>query len=208
MRTSDRGIAFLVAHEGVVPAPYYDSVNVLTYGVGHTRAAGAPDPATLPRGMPADLDAALRDVFTVFRRDLVKYETDVDRALAGMSVAQHEFDAAVSFHFNTGAIGTATWVKSWRSGRKAQAAAEMMNWKKPAEIIPRRQAEQALFQSGTYGTKSAAVWPVNAAGRITWKAVRTLSQSQILDMMKPAGSTTGGGFIASLLSAIRKILKG
>ena len=30
MKTSDKGIAFLVAHEGVVPGPYLDSVGVWT----------------------------------------------------------------------------------------------------------------------------------------------------------------------------------
>ena len=62
MRTSDRGIAALVKHEGIVPGPYLDSVGVKTYGIGHTRNAGAPDPAELPTGMPADLDAELARV--------------------------------------------------------------------------------------------------------------------------------------------------
>lgn len=185
MRTSDRGIAFLVAHEGVVPAPYWDSASppVLTYGIGHTAAAGAPIPASMARGMPADLDAALREAFAVFRRDLVKYESAVAKALTGIDVGQHEFDAAVSFHFNTGAIASADWVRKWRAGDKAGAAAAMMNWKKPASIIPRRQAERSLFSKGTYGNQQAAVWPVDAAGRITWKPVRTLTQSQILALL-------------------------
>lgn len=33
MRTSDQGLAFIVAHEGVVPAPYLDSVGVWTFGM-------------------------------------------------------------------------------------------------------------------------------------------------------------------------------
>ena len=40
MRTSDLGIIALLGHEGIVPGPYYDSVGVLTYGVGHTASAG------------------------------------------------------------------------------------------------------------------------------------------------------------------------
>ncbi|MGW7506109.1 lysozyme, partial [Streptomyces albidoflavus] len=88
MRVSDKGIAFLVAHEGVVPGPYLDSVGVWTWGVGHTAAAGAPIPSAMPRGMPADLDAALREVFMVFRRDLAKYEADVERALGRTPAAQ------------------------------------------------------------------------------------------------------------------------
>ncbi|UNY40251.1 lysozyme [Paracoccus phage vB_PmaP_KLEP18-1] len=184
MKTSDKGIAFLVAHEGVVPGPYRDSVGVWTYGVGHTAAAGAPVPEKMKRGMPADLDAALADAFSVFRRDLVKYEADVNRALSVRSVPQHQFDAAVSFHFNTGAIERANWVNIWRNGRVSQAAQNMVaNWRTPAEIIERRRAEADLLASGDYGTKKAAVWPVGANGQISWKPVRTLSQQQILAFM-------------------------
>lgn len=190
MKTSDRGIAFLAAHEGIVPAPYLDSVNVWTYGIGHTAGAGAPDPKGMPRGMPADLDAALRDVFALFRRDLAKYEADVVRVLAGRTVAQHEFDAAVSFHFNTGAIGRATWVKYWLAGSKTAAANSMMDWRKPAEIIPRRTAERDLFTGGAYGATRANVWPVNAQGRITWKPLRTLTQAEIIAYLRPSPRPT------------------
>lgn len=184
MHTSDRGVAFLAAHEGIVPGPYLDSVGVWTYGVGHTAAAGSPVPASMPRGMPADLDAALRDVFTVFRRDLAKYEAAVAAAIGRTPCEQHEFDAAVSFHFNTGAIGRAGWVKIWKAGRKEAAARSMLaNWRRPAGIIKRREAEYGLFLSGSYGEMRAPVWPVSTAGRITWKPVRTLSQAEILALM-------------------------
>lgn len=184
MKTSDRGIAFLVAHEGVVPAPYFDSVGVLSFGVGHTAAAGPPIPADMPRGMPADLDAALRDVFAVFRRDLARYEADVLRVMGRTPMEQHEFDAAVSFHFNTGAMARAAWVSFWKSGDKRAAAASMLaNWRRPAEIIGRRTAERDLFLVGDYGKAKATVWQVNAAGKVVWRQARALSQSDILALM-------------------------
>ncbi|WP_156965328.1 lysozyme [Paracoccus sphaerophysae] len=204
MKASDKGIAFLVAHEGIVPGPYWDSANppVLTFGIGHTSAAGDPDPAKMPRGMPADLDAALRDVFRVFRTDLAKYEAEVRRALNGMKVQQHEFDAALAFHFDTGAIARASWVKSWRAGNRRAAEVEFMNWRSPASIIPRRKEERNLWATGQYGAKRAAVWPVSAAGKITWKAVRTLSQSEVIAMLRPdevarpPGKPADGGWTA------------
>ena len=192
MKTSDKGIAFLVAHEGVVPGPYLDSVGVWTFGIGHTAAAGAPIPSAMPRGMPADLDAALREVFTVFRRDLAKYEADVERALGRTPAAQHEFDAAVSFHFNTGAIGRAAWVDLWKRGQKADAARSMLaNWRKPAEIIGRRTAERDLFLTGSYGTDKATVWQVNTDGKIVWKQARRLTQDDILRLMAEVSPTAG-----------------
>lgn len=185
MRVSDEGIAALVAHEGIVPGPYRDSQGVLTYGIGHTAAAGVPNPAMLPRGMPDDLDAALRQVFDVFRADLDDYEDAVTRAVK-VPVAQHEFDALVSFHYNTGAIFRADLVKALNRGDRKAAAAGFMNWKKPAEIIPRRQAEQRLFQFGAYPSGQATVWRVSESGGVIWRPVRTLTKEQILSYLRPA----------------------
>lgn len=185
MQISDNGVAFIAAHEGVVPGPYLDSVNVWTVFVGHTAAAGAPIPAEMPRGMPADLDAALREAFAVFKRDLAKYEADVLRVMGRTPMKQHEFDAACSFHFNSGAIGRAAWVDLWKSGRTAEAAASMLaNWRKPAEIIGRRTAERDLFLTGDYGKQAATVWKVNAAGKIIWQQAKRLSQADILTLMQ------------------------
>ena len=57
MKTSDAGLFAIALHEGIVPGPYFDSVGVLTYGIGHTLGAGYPDPAKMQRGMPTNLDA-------------------------------------------------------------------------------------------------------------------------------------------------------
>lgn len=179
MRTSPAGIGALVAHEGIVPGAYRDSVGVWTFGVGHTAAAGAPIPADMAKGMPSDLDGAIDFAFDVFARDLAKYEAAV-RAAIKVPVAQHEFDAAVSFHYNTGAIARADWVKALNAGDRAAAAAGIMNWTKPAEIIPRRQAEQRLFREGAYTSKPVPVWGVDSTGRIVWKPVRTISQADVI----------------------------
>jgi lysozyme len=100
MRTSDRGLLALIRHEGVVPGPYLDVKGVWTFGIGHTAAAGPPDPGLMPRGMPADLDAGIREAFRVFRVDLARYEAEVLGAVK-VPLTQHEFDALVSFHYNT-----------------------------------------------------------------------------------------------------------
>ena len=47
MKMTDRGLLALARHEGIVPAPYLDVARVWTFGVGHTAAAGAPDPDRL-----------------------------------------------------------------------------------------------------------------------------------------------------------------
>ena len=198
MQVSDKGIFALAQHEGIVPAPYRDSVGVLTYGIGHTKAAGGPDPASLPRGMPADLDAALRDVFDVFRRDLESYSEAVRRAVK-VPVEQHEFDALVSFHFNTGGIARAAFVRHLNEGNRAAAAKAIMNWGHPPEIIPRRKAEQRLFREGVYPSGTVPVWQVTDAGQVVWKPARSLSMAQVLDLLDDPDAKPASGFFAFIL---------
>lgn len=186
MKTSPRGIVAIAGHEAFVPAPYFDVKRVLTIFVGHTKAAGAPDPASRPRGMPADLDAALAEGIALFVADLARYEAETARAIR-VEVTQAEFDAAVSFHFNTGAIATADWVKRLNAGDLAGAAAGFMNWRKPASIIGRRKAEQRLFQTGTYADTPMNVWGVSEAGKVDWsKPIRVIQPAELLEMVEEA----------------------
>lgn len=214
MKTSDRGIVALISHEGIVPGPYRDSVDVWTAYVGHTAAAGSPDPAKMARGIPADLNAALRAAFDVLRKDLATYEAAVTRALK-VPVSQHEFDALVSFHFNTGAIARAQLMMHLNAGDRRAAADAFMGWSKPAEIIPRRKAEQDLFRNGRYPTGKLTVWGVDGSGRVIWTPLRTLTADEALAMMHgPAAAPAAAprpaapeaqpdGFWAALIAALR-----
>lgn len=182
MKTSDAGIFALALHEGIVAGPYRDSVGVWTYGIGHTLGAGYPDPAKMRRGMPSNLDATLRDVFDLFRHDLPKYEAGVNRAVK-VPITQAQFDALVSFHYNTGAIGKASFVKRLNAGDEVGAAAGMMAYSKPASIIDRRKAEQKLFAKGIYPTGTVPVWKVDSNGRVIWKPARRLTKDQVLALL-------------------------
>jgi lysozyme len=121
MKTSDKGLLALVRHEGIVPAPYLDVKAVWTFGIGHTALAGPREPARMPKGMPADLDAGLREAVRVFRTDLAFYEADVARAVK-VPLASHEFDALVSFHYNTGGIAEAALTRHLNAGNREAAA--------------------------------------------------------------------------------------
>lgn len=210
MRVSPQGVAFIAAHEGIVPAPYRDSQSVLTWGVGHTAAAGAPIPSNMSRAMPSDIDAAITEALRVFAADLERYAAEVNRAVQ-VPMAQHEFDAAVSFNYNTGAIERATWVKHWNAGAKGAAAEGFMSWSKPPEIIPRRKAEQTLWRTGNYGTTTATVWGTDGNGRVIWRPLRTLSQADLaapIESPRPAPkpSTRTYGVTAAAVGAVALIL--
>lgn len=192
MQVSDKGQAALMVHEGIVPGPYLDAANppVWTVYVGHTAAAGDPIPAKMPRGMPIDLDAALNEALRVFKRDLQRYAAEVEAALR-VPVHQHEFDALVSFHYNTGAIARASLTASLNAGNRTLAASQFMNWLTPSSIRGRREAERDLFAKGIYPSGAIPVWRVNQAGKIIWTPIRTLSQSAAVEMLKTLGPDTG-----------------
>jgi len=209
MKVSARGIHAIALHEGIVPAPYYDSVGVLTFGVGHTASAGAPDPATMPKGNPADLDAAIAEAFTVFRRDLARFEDRV-RVAVKVPLQQHEFDALVSFDFNTGGIHRAKLTEHLNKGDRAAAARGFMGWLRPPEIRSRRESEMRLFRDGTYPTGNVAVFGVTAGNRPNFRSVlKRLTQAQVAALMgngsgpseRPTSAPVGfAGLFARLLA--------
>jgi lysozyme len=168
MTLSKEGAMELIGHEAIVQTRYRDSVGVWTLGVGHTQAAGAPDPETYKGTM------ALKDVFALFLSDSGKYVAAVNAAL-NVAVTQSEFDALVSFHFNTGAIATASLTKSINAGDKKKAAEQFMSWSKPESIIGRRTKEQKLFAQGVYSNAGkATVYLASPEGAVQWKTGKSV----------------------------------
>lgn len=92
----------------------------------------------------------------LFQRDMGRYAADVIQALgpALARTSQKQFDALVSFHYNTGAIARATLTAKHRAGNVAGAAAEFAKWNKAggrvmAGLTRRRAAEAALYKAGS-----------------------------------------------------------
>jgi len=209
LRTTDRGLLALARHEGIVPAPYLDATGTWTFGIGHTAAAGAPDPAAMPRGMPDDLDAAIREAFRLFRSDLARYEANVLRAVT-VPLKPHEFDALVSFHYNTGGIARASLTRHLNAGDPAAAAKAFLNWHRPASVLPRREAERDLFRDGRYPTGPIPVWGVDVQGRVDFsRPVRRLSEDAALALLRPAHPepTTPTRFLTRLAAILTHLFK-
>lgn len=175
MKMSRAGLMELIGHEAIVLSRYRDSVGVWTIGVGHTRAAGPPDPQAF-RG-----EMSLADAIDLFRRDIRPYEDAVQRAV-GVPLAQNEFDALVSFHFNTGAIARAALTRALNAGDRTKAAAAFLNWRRPPEIMARRRKEQRLFAKGTYANDGKSrLLRADAAGRLLPRTAKTLDLTPILE---------------------------
>ena len=184
MKLSDKGLLEIAEHEGIVPAPYLDSVGVWTFGVGHTKNAGGLDPAQMPKGMPEDFHAGLDLAVETFREDAKKYEDRVNKAIK-VPLEQHEFDALVSFDLNTGGIHRAKLTKRINAGDQ-NASESFFGWLRPPELRKRRTAEKNLFDTGDYdanGTK-IPVWGVNEKGKLTG-VIAQMSGHEFLSRMKP-----------------------
>ena len=85
-----------------------------------------------------------------FAEDMQRYASDVSRAIGAAPTTQNQFDALVSFHYNTGAIGRATLTKLHNAGKFADAAKEFAKWNKAggrvmAGLTRRRKAEAELY---------------------------------------------------------------
>lgn len=82
--------------------------------------------------------------------DLRRYAGDVRDALAGAPTTQAQFDALVSFHYNTGAIRRATLTRLHRAQDYRGALAEFARWNRAGGrvmkgLARRRAAEARLY---------------------------------------------------------------
>jgi len=94
----------------------------------------------------ADCDARLE-------ADLARLASEVHAAIGAAATSQAQFDALVSFHYNTGAIARATLTQRHRAGDFAGARAQFGRWihaggRPLAGLRKRRAAEAELYGSG------------------------------------------------------------
>ena len=161
MKISAKGVLEVAEHEGIVLGPYMDSKGVWTYGVGHTAAAGGLNPVKMDRVDTRHWsdDRVRRELVTalqVFDDDLDKYEKRVSGAVK-VPLLQQQFDALVSFDFNTGGIYRAKLTEALNRGDINGAAEGFMGWLRPKEIIKRRTAEMMLFRTGDYSANGSLI---------------------------------------------------
>jgi lysozyme len=141
-----------VSHEAIVQEAYKDSVGVWTWGIGLTRASGVDVQKfkDKPQTIEACLHAFVERCRSVYLRDVLA-------EFSGYPLTEAQLAAALSFHYNTGAIKTAEWVDQWKVGKVAAARLSIMNWRTPASIIERREKERDLFFDGKWSSDGKAL---------------------------------------------------
>ena len=135
-----RIVGELLAHEGLVPEAYRDSRGVWTWSVGITDASG--HRVGRYRDNPQSLERCL-EVFVWLLT--TRYLPAVVAAFGACDPAEHELAAALSFHWNTGALPRAQWLKRHCAGDRDGARACFLDWRRPPEVLPRRRKERDLF---------------------------------------------------------------
>src|SRR5258708_10682015 len=165
MKTSQNGRSLIESFEGLILQSYDDYndhiVNtgdtvhgVLTIGYGHTSAAGPPHVSIGDTITQADADKILG-------QDLGRVEGEVTN-LVHVTLNQNQFDALVSFQFNTGALAHSSALPLLNEGKYVEAADHLLLYNKAggrvlAGLVRRRQAEKDLFLKSVITTSIPTV---------------------------------------------------
>lgn len=199
----------IAAHEAVIRQAYKDSVGVWTWSVGITSNSGHKVERYIDNPQP--LRKCL-EVWIWLMQE--KYLPTVLEAFKGRELTEAQLAAALSFHWNTGAIKQATWVKKWKAGDMAGARKTFMDWRKPREVIPRREKERDLFFDGKWSNNGSMTEFTRLTSRHTpdWSSATRVDASGAISAIlarslppvippKPDLPPTNGGLWAILTAA-------
>ncbi len=146
MKTSDRGRKFIEQWEEsgkpLLVARWDSLGRVWEIGFGHTSAAG------LPRVQPHSKITA-EEADAILASDLAAVEADVNHHVK-VDINQNQFDALVSFDFNTGALNRSNVLRAVNSNHLEAVAHDLKAWshaggKFVQGLYNRRVAEGRLF---------------------------------------------------------------
>ena len=140
MKTSNRGLSLIKSHEGMRLTAYRCPAGVLTIGFGSTG----------PHVKPG-MKITRQEADDLLEKDVSRFEARVNR-LVKVPLTQSQFDALVSFDFNTGALHSSTLLKRLNAGKHNEVPAQLMRWTKGGGkelkgLVNRRRDEAALWRS-------------------------------------------------------------
>lgn len=166
----------VASHEAVIRQTYKDSVGKNTWSVGMTSATGHNVDRYI--GKPQSIQHCMN----LYVWALEKYALSVNQVFDGYTLTEAQFAAALSFHWNTGAIKKASWVKKWKTGDFAGAREAFMRYNKPKEIIGRRKKERDLFFEGKWSNNGTMAEYTKLTSKMTpvWSSRKTINVSKEL----------------------------
>lgn len=147
MEMSLNGLIQLTVLEGITLRPYFDSVGVITIGVGAT-VTEIPNLAQWDKTKYITMQQAI----DLLKTSIAPYERTVYNHLI-VDVTQEQFDALVSLCYNIGQYGFSysSLVRAINSKADSYTISLcFMMWLKPKSLLRRRTAEKDLFVTGKY----------------------------------------------------------
>lgn len=195
--TSKRGRSFITDWEGKHLKAYRDSAGIWTIGVGHT----GPE---VREGMKITEEHSDR----LLQSDLFEAEREIYECV-NVPLSQAEFDALVSWEFNTGGLRGSTLLKRLNAGRYELVDNEMRRWNKATVqgkktvlrgLTARRLSESELWSTGDYRTRNetTAFWESNTVPNAP--PVQENDKSTMARKDVQGGVMTGVGLAGSTLT--------
>jgi len=162
MKLSRNGAMSLMAEEAISLQAYKDGGGVWTIGCGHTAFAGPPKPK-------AGMRLTLAQCLGLLADDLKDFERNVEEAIR-VPLKQHEFDALVLFHYNTGAISSGSVDDKLNLGDVKAALATINLYVKDdgktiEGLVARRARELEMFRHGDYFPRAILLYDAYPKGK-------------------------------------------
>jgi len=151
-QVSEQGLAVIRSFEGLSLKAYRDPVGIWTIGYGQTNS----DATILGFVVKAGVIITQVQAESLLRASLARrYEPSVRKSM-GPSANLPQHDAGCSFHYNTGAISSASWVKSFVAKNMGAVRPQIMLWNRAggrvlAGLTRRRGREADMILKGDYG---------------------------------------------------------
>lgn len=140
MKTGPKGLALIKEFEGCELKAYRCPAGVLAIGYGSTGPH-----------VKAGMVITEPEAEALLKKDLARFERRVSE-LVKVPLTQEQFDALVSFDFNTGALHKSTLLKKLNAGDYGAVPAELNKWVKSKGktlkgLVRRRAAEGLLWST-------------------------------------------------------------
>lgn len=145
----------LAGYEGIVREWYLDNATppAGTWGIGVTDASG--HDVDRYKDNPQPIERVLEIYVWLLR---TRYAPDVLKAFAGYPLTEAEFAAALSWHYNTGAILKTDWVGMVKKGAATTARKFFeSHYLNSGALKGRRQLEAELFFDGRWAHENGLV---------------------------------------------------
>lgn len=150
-----KGKIEIISYEDVILSPYLDSGGVWTIGIGHTGFDGGIAVKDMPK-------LTIQQAFDLFSRDITRYE-DAVNDLVSRDLTQDQYNALVSFQYNTGHLLNSTLLNLLNNGGSNEDCVTALklykynNGKVIQGLINRRQNEANVFLNGKYSNTTSMV---------------------------------------------------